>query len=138
MWQPEKITVLGTPIGSDHHTSTKVDERITKETEDEDAVVWMGDLDLPNVAQGIRLLGTPLGHPDFVRDQLAKLTTSHRVLLERIEAVPELSGCVVALGVLRCNTGKLRVACSAPSSCTCVCRTPRRRSVELSAASTRH
>ena len=53
--------------------------------EDEDAF-----LDLPTVPQGIRLLGTPLGHPDFVRDQLTRLTTSHRVLLERIEAVPDL------------------------------------------------
>ena len=112
--------MLGTPIGSDHHTSTKVDERTTKETEDEDAVVWKGDPDLPTV-QGIRLLGTPLGRRDFVRDQLAMLTTSHRVSLERIEAVPDLQ---VALGVLRCNTGKSRVARGAPSSCTCVCRTP--------------
>ena len=58
--------------------------------EDEDAVVWKGDPDLPTVAQGIRLLGTLLGHPDFVRDQLARLTTSHRVLLKCIEAVPDL------------------------------------------------
>ena len=41
--------------------------------EDEDAVVWKGDPDLPTVAQGISLLGTPSGHPGFVRDQLGQV-----------------------------------------------------------------
>ena len=45
---------------------------------------------MPEVEQGIRLLGTPLGHPVFVEDQLARLTTSHRVLLERIQIVNDL------------------------------------------------
>ena len=58
--------------------------------EDEDAIVWRGDPELPEVEQGIRLLGTPLGHPVFVEDQLARLTTSHRVLLERIQLVNDL------------------------------------------------
>ena len=34
--------------------------------EDEDAIVWRGDPELLEVEQGIRLLGTPLGHPVFV------------------------------------------------------------------------
>ena len=31
VWQPEGITVLGTPIGSEPHVSEKMDQRITKE-----------------------------------------------------------------------------------------------------------
>ena len=31
VWQPEGITVLGTPIGSNHYTATKMDERIAEE-----------------------------------------------------------------------------------------------------------
>ena len=37
---------------------------------DPDAIVWRGDSTLRGVDQGVRILGTPLGHPDFVRSQL--------------------------------------------------------------------
>ena len=59
-------------------------------TEDEDAIVWRGDPALPPQEQGVKLLGTPLGHAAYVQDQLARLSTSHDVLLERIQAVPDL------------------------------------------------
>ena len=40
-------------------------------TEDEDAIVWRGDPALPPQEQGVKLLGTPLGHAAYVQDQLA-------------------------------------------------------------------
>ena len=50
---------------------------------DPDAVVWRGDEVLPTIDQGVVILGTPLGHSDFVQK-------SHRLLLEWIPAVPDL------------------------------------------------
>ncbi len=38
----------------------------------------------------MKILGILLGHAAFVQDQLARLSTSHDVLLERIQAVPDL------------------------------------------------
>ena len=34
---------------------------------DETAIVWRGSDVLPSHQRGIKVLGTPLGHPDFVR-----------------------------------------------------------------------
>ena len=58
--------------------------------EDEDAIVWRGDPALPPQEQGVKLLGTPFGHAAYAQGQLARLSTSHDVLLERIQAVPDL------------------------------------------------
>ena len=40
--------------------------------------------------QGIRVLGTPLGHPVFVQAQLEETTRRHQTLLERILAVQDV------------------------------------------------
>ena len=56
---------------------------------DPDAVVWRGDEVLPTIDQGVVILGTPLGHFDFVQRHLQSKVESHRVLLERIPAVPD-------------------------------------------------
>ena len=63
---------------------------IAARAQDENAIVWRGDHELPLVQQGVKLLGTPLGHVAFVEDQLAKLSVSHSVLFERIQAVTDL------------------------------------------------
>ena len=57
---------------------------------DPGAVVWRGDEVLPTIDQGVVILGTPLGHFDFVQRHLQSKVESHRVLLERIPAVPDL------------------------------------------------
>ena len=44
VWQPEGITVLGTPIGSDQYTATKMDARIAKERRLWDAIPSVPDL----------------------------------------------------------------------------------------------
>ena len=63
---------------------------IAARTQDENAIVWRRDHELPPVQQGVKLLGTPLGHAAFVEDQLAKLSVSDSVLFERIQAVTDL------------------------------------------------
>ena len=63
-------------------------ERIAQAT-DPTASVWKGST-LPTHKQGIKVLGTPLGHPDFVRDQLRQVTDEHQMLLRRIPAVRDV------------------------------------------------
>ena len=48
--------------------------------EDPDAVVWRGDTFLPTSRQGLLILGTPLGHDDFVKEQLRNRRDKHDVL----------------------------------------------------------
>ena len=45
---------------------------------------------VPTHEQGITILGTPLGHEDFVQGQLDEKIDEHRVLLDRISKVPDL------------------------------------------------
>ena len=44
----------------------------------------------PTHPQGIKLLGTPLGHADFVQRKLAEKIDEHRVLFHRIPQVSDL------------------------------------------------
>ena len=69
----------------------------------ENATVWVGDRNHPSAAQGMRMLGSPIGHPDFVRSFLDKKTAEHSVLLERIPAVSDFAISMVAVVVLRCT-----------------------------------
>ena len=57
---------------------------------DPEAVVWRGDVNFPTAEQGVVTLGTPLGHPAVVQHHLQSKIGSHRLLLERIPAVPDL------------------------------------------------
>ena len=55
--------------------------------EDPEAVVWRGDTSLPTLRQGLLILGTPVGHDDFVKEHLRSRREKHDVL-QRIPAVP--------------------------------------------------
>ena len=59
------------------------------EASDPSARVWRGS-DIPTHRQGIRVLGAPVGHPDFVRAQLETTQAEHQVLLDRIPSLPDL------------------------------------------------
>ena len=48
--------------------------------------VWRGG----GEHQGVVILGTPLGHEDFVRAQLEHIVEEHNVLLERIPSVTDV------------------------------------------------
>ena len=55
-----------------------------------DAIVWRGNPTLKGEDQGVRILGTPLGHPDFVRSQLSVLSETHDQLLEKVLTIQDL------------------------------------------------
>ena len=58
---------------------------------DPTAVVWRGSEALPSCRRGIKVLGTPLGHQDFVTAQLEMLTAEHQqTLLCRIPLVQDV------------------------------------------------
>ena len=44
---------------------------------DPEAIVWRGDVSLPPQEQGVMVLGTPMGHPEFVRSRLAAVSAKH-------------------------------------------------------------
>ena len=48
---------------------------------DLEAIVWRGDVLFPTVEQNVRIWGTPLGHLEMVRVQLASLSVEHVQLL---------------------------------------------------------
>ena len=63
-------------------------ERVAR-AENPRAVVWKGS-DLPLREQGIKVLGTPLGHLEFVSAHLERTSAEHQVLLDRIPHVPDV------------------------------------------------
>ena len=50
-------------------------------------VVWRGDRGLPKSEQGMKVLGVPVGHKEFIKAQLRMKTAEQLRLLERIPAV---------------------------------------------------
>ena len=53
------------------------------------ARVWRGSM-LPEVQQGMKVLGTPLGHPAYVAEHLRSVSREQQVLLDRIPLVQDL------------------------------------------------
>ena len=53
------------------------------------AVVWRGS-DIPTADQGIKVLGTPLGHPDYVTRHLQRVEQEQQVLLDRIPSISDV------------------------------------------------
>ena len=65
--------------------------------------VWRGS-EVPTTKQGIKVLGTPLGHEDFVREHLERTREKHRILLRRIPNVPDVqSAWLLLLHCARAN-----------------------------------
>ena len=52
--------------------------------------LWRGDHTLPVSSQGVKILGSPVGHPGYVSAQLQEKSDSHSVLLDRIPAMEDL------------------------------------------------
>ena len=55
-----------------------------------EAVVWRGDQDLPESKQGLKVLGVPVGHEEFVKAQLGMKSMEHLRLFQRIPAVEDV------------------------------------------------
>ena len=72
-----------TPTGSEELTRAAREEH-------PQAVVWRGDQSLPVEQQGVTVLGSPVGHDEFIRVKLMKKVTEHQTLLERIPLVSDV------------------------------------------------
>ena len=64
-------------------------DRVAQLEDPEAPSVWRGG-DLPIASQGIKVLGTPLGHDEFVEAHLARTSQSQETLLERIPTLPDV------------------------------------------------
>ena len=63
--------------------------QMVAETFDPTAVVWRGS-GLPTQQQGMKVLGTPLGHPEFVKTNLELKSISHQTFLDRIPLLQDV------------------------------------------------
>ena len=57
--------------------------------EDPTSCVWRGS-EVPTVRQGMKVLGTPVGHMDFVRNHLERTSADHQLLMDRISMLEDL------------------------------------------------
>ena len=69
-----------------------------------DAVLSRGNATLPVTEQGMKILGTPLGHPRYVQSFFRATNEAHRVAVSMVD-----------LALLCFNKSKLFVACAATS-----------------------
>ena len=77
-------------------------DRIAQQA-DPDARVWKG-AGLPEADQGLRVCGTPLGHPAYVEAQLETLAVEHQDFLDRIPLLTDLQ-CAWSL-LLHCASAR--------------------------------
>ena len=104
-----------------HHCKTKVWNRDGVEPEGiaeltrrarqvrPDAVVWKGDPHLSLNQQDLRVLGFPIGPPEFVHDFLEAKSREHATLFQRIPWVPDTHDSLLAPPHMRINEGQLLV-----------------------------
>ena len=55
-----------------------------------EAIVWRGNWSLPQVQQGLKVLGVPVGHPSFIAAQMTSKLKEQAVLFERIPFLADL------------------------------------------------
>ena len=104
-------------------------ERIAR-VENPRATVWKGG-GVPTDQQGIKVLGTPLGHDDFVASHLQEVVQDQQGLLRKIPMVKDLQ-CVVDLAALRRGKGQLPAQIRQTFSHGTVRKNPRRRCSAMS------
>ena len=117
LWSRDNIRV--------HHGKTKVWNRAGAEPRgcaeltaaarmvEESATVWVGDRSLPSAAQGMRAVGSPIGHPEFVRSFLEKKTAETFRSLGAHSGSPRFAISMVAVVDFRCTQIQFLVSHSA-------------------------
>ena len=81
-----------------------------------DGKAWVGDHALPTHAQGLKLLGTRLGHVDFVAAFLSALREGHDVLLRRLQSVPDLQSAWLLLSMCAATRANYYLRALPPSA----------------------
>ena len=94
LWRHSRIGV--------HHSKTRIWNRggvcpagceeleVAARIVDPHAKVWRGSHEADLEQQGITVLGTPVGRPEFVERELQKVIASHTQFLQRIPGVKDL------------------------------------------------
>ena len=52
--------------------------------------VWLGNPTLPPAQQGLRVLGLPLGHQEYVQAELSKISEKHKTFFDQLPTLPDL------------------------------------------------
>ena len=73
----------------------------------QEARVWRGGLDVNPEVRGIKVLGTPLGHPTYVTTQLQRIRQDQQLLLDRIPLLARRAISVGAFGALCVGSSNL-------------------------------
>ena len=60
---------------------------------------WTGSLELAPERRGLKILGTPLGSPEFVAAHMRRLQEQHSTLLEALRAMPEMQSAWLLLSL---------------------------------------
>ena len=111
------FTLLETALWSVHAGKTKVWNRAGTRPEacdflerraqlvsEQQPRVWRGGDDVPPVERGVKILDTPLGHPEYVSHQLRVVREHQQVLLDRIPDLPDVQSAWALL--LHCSAAR--------------------------------
>ena len=98
-------------------------EKVAVFAADPTAAVWRGSDELPPHKRGMKVLGTPVGHADFIRDHLEKTAAEHQVLLDRTPLVEDVQSAWLLLA--HCAAAMANYLCRVVEPATVVdfCRT---------------
>ena len=96
-------------------------ERMARET-DRTARVWRGS-EVPEDEQGMKVLGTPLGHPQYVRRFLSQLSEKHKVLLHRIPRLDNVQSAWLLLAHCAAARANYSLRCVEPQDVELFART---------------
>ena len=88
---------------------------------DRTARVWRGS-EVPEDEQGMKVLGTPLGHPQFVRRFLSQLSEKHEVLL-RIPRLDDVQSAWLLLAYCAAARANYSLRCVEPQDVEFFART---------------
>ena len=75
---------------------------------DPTAVVWRGAEELARCRRGMKVLGTPLGHSEYIQAQLEMQAIEHQTLLDRISLIEDVQSAWSIFGPLRSGESQLR------------------------------
>ena len=97
-----------------------------------DAIVWKGDPQLPPLQQGLKVLGVPLGQPEFIKEFLQRKSGELATLFERIPWVNDPQAAYLLLPPhVRVYSSQFLVESDQSRFDRGVCHAPRRRCVEM-------